>query len=201
MKAAIAFFTLARQSLFGGKMSVPQVDGCNAILDAMAGTPLAHCAYALATAFHETGRTMQPIHEKGGPIYFKRMYDPQGERPRVAAELGNTVPGDGVRFHGRGYVQLTGRRNYAKAGAETGVDLLADPDRALEPLIAAKIMRFGMSEGWFTGRKLADYFPGAAPAGTAAFVQARWIINRQDNAETIADYAVRFQNALIVGGW
>jgi hypothetical protein len=50
-------------------------------------------AYMLATAFHETGQAMQPIHERGGTGYFFRMYDPRGQRPKVAADLGNTHTG------------------------------------------------------------------------------------------------------------
>ena len=50
------------------------------------------------------------------------MYDKDGERPKVAKDLGNTQKGDGVRFPGRGYVQLTGRSNYGKAGKLVGSD-------------------------------------------------------------------------------
>lgn len=54
--------------------------------------------------------------------------------------LGNTQPGDGPRFKGRGFVQITGRENYTKAGKAIGVDLCAEPDRANEPEIAAKVL-------------------------------------------------------------
>lgn len=53
--------------------------------------------------------------------------------------LGNTEPGDGWRFHGRGYVQLTGRDNYERAARETGLDVTGNPDLASDRENAAKI--------------------------------------------------------------
>ncbi len=55
-------------------------------------------------------------------------------------DLGNIEPGDGVRFIGRGYLQVTGRANYARFGKAIGTDLLSQPERAEEPEIAAKIL-------------------------------------------------------------
>ena len=53
--------------------------------------------------------------------------------------MGNTQPGDGRRFKGRGYIQLTGRANYIDVGRAIGVDLVNNPTRATEPAIAAKV--------------------------------------------------------------
>jgi peptidoglycan hydrolase-like protein with peptidoglycan-binding domain len=55
-------------------------------------------------------------------------------------KLGNQGAGDGERFKGRGFVQLTGRANYAKYGAKIGIDLIANPDAANEPAIAARLL-------------------------------------------------------------
>jgi len=55
-------------------------------------------------------------------------------------DLGNTVPGDGERYDGRGYLQLVGRHNYRKYSEAAGVDLEADPDRAEEPAVAAAVL-------------------------------------------------------------
>ena len=125
----------------------------------MQGLPLSWCAYALATAYHETAHTMQPIKEYGGPKYFTRMYDPTGTRPKLAASMGNTSAGDGPKYCGRGYVQLTWKNNYARAGKAIRVDLVNNPDLAMQPDNAARIMREGMVDGWFTGKAFKDYLP------------------------------------------
>lgn len=196
-----AFFDLVRKGILGPTLDQDEVDGCKTIIWAMAGAPLAWCAYALATAYHETAHTMQPIEERGGERYFFRMYDIGGQRPPVAKELGNIYPGDGVLYRGRGFVQLTGRRNYARAAKETGYPLEGNPDLAKRPDIAALIMRTGMEQGWFTTRKFAHSLPGEGPANSKQFFEARRIINGRDRAELIADYALQFQDALRGAGW
>lgn len=201
MNSESKFFDAVRSGLLGPTLSAGEVSGCSAIMGAMAGAPLAWAAYALATAYKETAHTMQPIAEYGGDAYFFRRYDPRGSRPDIAARLGNTQPGDGVKYHGRGYVQLTGRGNYAKAGAKLGIDLVSKPELAMRDDIAATVMRRGMQEGWFTGRKFADYLPGAGKATGDAYVKLRAIINGRDCADEIAGYARQFEAALIAGGW
>lgn len=201
LTSARTFYDALRTGILGPTLSPSEVNGCEAILEAMEGAPLAWTAYALATAYHETASTMQPIKEYGGTSYFTRMYDVTGARPQMAVANGNTCAGDGPRYCGRGYVQLTWKNNYTKAGRECGVDLASDPDRALEPDIAAKIMRRGMQEGWFTGKKFSDYLPGSGPASLAQFTAARRIINGTDKAAQVADHAVKFQQALEAGGW
>ncbi|MDB5448750.1 MAG: hypothetical protein JWQ97_4067 [Phenylobacterium sp.] len=191
---AARFFAALRSGLLGPRLSPDEVSGCTAILEACTGWPTCWTAYALATAYHETAHTMQPVKEYGGEAYFTRMYDPTGLRPEVARELGNIEPGDGIQFCGRGYVQLTGRTNYARCG------IADDPDKALEPKVAAQILEQGMREGSFTGRKLMDFLLMHGPATRAQFMAARWVINRQDKADLIADYAMRFQDALMAGG-
>lgn len=196
-----AFFDLCRKGVMGPTLDQNEVSGSETILDAMAGAPISHCAYALATSLHETAHTMQPIKEHGGPRYFHRMYDKDGARPHVARELGNDFPGDGALYAGRGYVQLTGRRNYRKAGEKTGYPLEGNPDLAMRPDIAATIMRKGMEEGWFTGKAFDHFLPDQGPASHKQFFEARRIINGRDKAILIADYAVEFQTALRGAGW
>ena len=179
------FWTAARK-IFGGALTQAQVNGIETILAASEGLPIGHRAYLLATAKHETADTMQPITEYGGRKYFDK-YD----TGKLAKALGNTPDkdGDGYLYRGRGYVQITGRANYAKAGGKLGVDLIGNPDAALNPDIAARILVRGCSEGWFTGKKLDDYLPDD-------FRNARRVVNGTDRAELIAGYAIEFGKAL-----
>lgn len=193
-----AFFNHMRAGrLLGPTLSQSEVEGCEAIIEACAGWPVSWTAYALATAWHETAGTMQPIKEYGGTAYFRRMYDIRGARPHVARALGNTVPGDGEMFAGRGYVQLTGRTNYVRAQEKLGVSFVGNPDLAMKPEHAAAIMARGMTEGWFTAKRLRDYLPGSGKASHAQFKEARRIINGTDRAADIATYAVEFQKGLL----
>jgi hypothetical protein len=77
--------------------------------------------------------SFKPINEFGGPQYFTRMYE--GRR-----DLGNTEPGDGARYHGRGFIQLTGRVNYRNYGRKLGVPLEEQPELALSPDVSARIL-------------------------------------------------------------
>lgn len=199
---------LRSNKMLGPKISADEFTGCDTIITACvkAQWPVSYVAYALATAYHETAHTMLPIHELGGAAYLTRMYDIKGNRPAKARELGNLTPGDGAKYGGRGYVQLTGKRNYALATAKLralgfDVDLVNQPDRAMEPDIAAAIMVIGMTEGWFTTRKLSDDLPARGPAGRTAFVDSRDIINGSDKEDLIAGYAMDFQTGLQQGGY
>jgi len=190
------FFEQIRQHLFEGKLKQSQVDGFAVLLDYWTAHHAAKddrwLAYALATVHHETGRTMRPIHEWGGDDYFFANYDPKGSRPHVAKRLGNTEPGDGVLFHGRGYVQLTGRSNYRYWADKLSLPLTTEPDRVLEPAIAVRILFEGMILGTFTTKRFADYFGGV----TAEWAHARRIINGNDKAEDIAGFARRYYAAI-----
>ena len=186
----------------GPKIDDDELTGSLAILEAMKGVPRSWVAYALATAWHETAHTLQPIKEFGGSAYFFRMYDKDGARPHIAKQLGNTQPGDGAKYAGRGYVQLTGRINYQRAADMFGIpELVEYPEYALRRDLAAKIMRFGMIEGWFTGRTLFAYLPETKPAHRESFKKARRVINGNDRAALIAGYALDFQDALIAANW
>lgn len=73
-----------------------------------------------------------------GPKYFAKKYDPK-YAPKTAKILGNKHVGDGEKFYGRGFVQLTGRENYARASKALGIDLLNNPDLAADPKVATQI--------------------------------------------------------------
>lgn len=196
-----AFFDHCRATVMGPTLDGDEVSGTKAVLHAMSGAPLAWTAYALATAWHETAHSMQPVKEFGGPSYYTRMYDVRGQRPTLARSMGNTAPGDGAQFCGRGYVQLTWKVNYEWAAKETGFPLVGNPDLAMRADLAGLIMRRGMEQGKFTGKAFSHFLPKIGPASHGQFVDARRIINGRDKAQLIAGYAEKFQEALELGGW
>jgi hypothetical protein len=90
-------------------------------------------AAAIATVAVETARTFRPIDEFGDEEYFTRMYENR-------ADLGNTRKGDGARYHGRGYIQLTGRANYRAYGQKLRFPLEQRPELAKTPEVAAAVL-------------------------------------------------------------
>lgn len=82
----------------------------------------------------------QTSHESGGFKWLKELgKDSYFEKYNGRKDLGNTEPGDGPRFKGRGFIQLTGRSNYDKFGKIIGVDLINYPELAEEPKNAAAL--------------------------------------------------------------
>jgi putative chitinase len=178
-----AFFDSLRASF--GPLSRNQVAGIEHLLRATEGLPVRHRAYILGTTWHETGpeasiQHMTPRREIWGPTSAQVRYE--GRK-----DLGNVQAGDGKRYMGRGYVQITGRTNYQKASRLVGKDLVSDPDLALEPEISAKIIVDGMVNGWFTGKKMADY---------TSYRDMRRVVNAMDKADLIASHAEKFETAL-----
>lgn len=173
------FYAAVRSNPFPGQIRQRQVEGVGTLVSAFerAGWPVAWAAYGLATAYHETAATMQPIYEIG-----KGNGKPYGKPD----------PLTGQTYYGRGFVQLTWLANYEKAQKELGFPLSSQPDFAMRTDIAAAIMIRGMSEGWFTGKKLSDYLNSPIPD----YRNARRIINGTDKADLIAGYARVFAAAL-----
>lgn len=198
-----AFFAHVRKTLFGGKLSQGQVEGINAILaawDRLGDGSLHRLAYVLATPIRETDGTMQPITEYGPRSYFNK-YEPG---TAIGKRLGNTEPGDGYRYRGRGQVMITGRRNYRVAGAKLGIDLEGNPDLALDLETSARILVVGTLEGWFTGKGLTDYIDDLDEdddEDLKEFIQARRTVNGTDKAALIGGHAIEFEKALKAGGY
>lgn len=182
------FFNNSKKILFSGKLKQSQIDGLNAILDewekSYSQKDDRWLAYMLATAHHETDRRMQPIEE-----YGKGRKCPYGKRLKMnGSSYSNTTN----IFYGRGFVQLTWYENYEKAGKKLGVDLINKPEKAMDLVVATQIMFLGMIEGWFTGKKLSQYFNN----NTEDVYNARRIINGTDKASLIADYCYDYYSSI-----
>jgi putative chitinase len=142
-------------------------------------------AYVLGTVHWETNGTFEPVKEaywvKNAEAWRKKnlRYYP---------------------WYGRGFIQLTWDYNYKKAGEKIGVDLIKNPDLAMEPKNSAKIAVLGMKEGWFTGKDLDDYIdsiPESAKEDFLEFYNARRIVNGMDKANNIAVLAERYEAELV----
>jgi putative chitinase len=141
-------------------------------------------AYVLGTADWETNHTFEPVKEaywlKNAEAWRKKnlKYYP---------------------WYGRGFVQLTHLENYIKAGKRLGIDLTSDPDKALDPQIAAEILVVGMKEGWFTGKDLDDYIDSVDESVKEDFLEfynARRVVNGMDKANEIAVLAEKYEKEL-----
>jgi hypothetical protein len=76
-----------------------------------------------------------PEKEPGTEAYFRRMYE-------FDRSLGNVEPGDGVKYCGRGFIPILGRSEYARFGKLVGADLIDEPDLALDPPVAARLLAY-----------------------------------------------------------
>lgn len=178
------FLSGVRSTIAGGTLTQKQRDGFEYFLSKIEQTEIDKrwIAYILATVWHETLHTMQPVSEKGNYRHFKNYEHLNG----------NIFLGDGFRYRGRGYVPLLWRDNYEKFGRFLGLELVGNPDCVLNPDVAWRIMFAGMTEGLFTGENLLKYFNEV----NTNWIEARKIIHDSDDAELIAEQAKKFFNAL-----
>lgn len=168
--------------------STAQFAGVSETLKFSAGKlPLCWCAYVLATEYHETAKRMQPVKE--------------------GLTVSDAWRKKNLRYYpwyGRGEVQLTWEDNYRRVTVELkklgyDIDLIANPDLALDPKISTIIMVEGMLNGWFTGKRLRDYIREAGDR--KQYFNARRIVNVLDKADLIAGYALEFEKGLELGDW
>lgn len=129
--------------------------------------------YIFATAWHES--KIQPIEEYRGATL-------------TAAQSNYWHTG----FYGRGFVQLTWENNYRKMSDVVGIDLVASPEKALNPKIAAEVLVYGMIKGSFTGKPLSQYIN----SNEVDFYNARRVVNGLDKAYLIASYADKIKSNL-----
>lgn len=127
----------------------------------------------------------QLAHESGGFRHWEELAS--GAAYEGRADLGNTQPGDGRRFKGRGPLQLTGRDNYRRAGQALGIDLENNPE-----LAARMDVGFRVAAWYFSTRGVTE----AANSGN--FRRATQLINGGQNGA--ADRERYYAQALQVLG-
>lgn len=194
------YFDFSEFKTVFGKRSIHQsfVDSINNLFrsfndyNSLDGSNPLYVSYMLATAWHETAYTMKPIKEYGGDKYLSK-YD----TGRLARILGNTpeADGDGQKYAGRGYVMITGLRNYRLFSLMLDKDLVRFPDLALDPVTSADILTIGSLRGSFTSKKLSDYITHGSRQD---FIDARRVINGTDKATAIAIHAENFLKCLVL---
>ena len=164
------------------------------------------CANVLAQVNWETGGTMMPVREtfatsdQTAKTRLTKAWK-AGKLPWVKRDYWSSG------FFGRGFIQLTHESNYRKAGKAVGVDLVAKPSLALDPVISAKTTIMGMRDGWFTGKKLSDYIT----LSRSDFTAARAIVNgdknkkpsgsRQTIGQIIAERSRAYDKLLLAAGY
>ena len=193
--------------LFGSRLSQGQVKGMEGILDAF----VTHgdgrdktLAYALATAYHETGRRMAPVREgfaktdAGARWAVNNLAKRRGPNSAVARYAKPTGP-HGHVYYGRGHVQLTWLDNYRRSSKDAGVDLVADPDAMLDPEVSARVLIKGLIDGRWNGRGkgIAHYLP---TNGRDDLRNARRTVNITDKWQSIGGYYKNFLAALQAAG-
>ncbi|WP_055076810.1 glycoside hydrolase family 19 protein [Pseudanabaena sp. 'Roaring Creek'] len=97
--------------------------------------------YQINTPLRKAHFLSQTAHESDG--FNTNEEYASGNDYEGCEDLGNDVPGDGVRFKGRGLIQVTGRTNYAACGKALGIDLIDNPTRLGDFDLAC------LSAGWF----------------------------------------------------
>lgn len=200
MNRATFFGALRGGDLFPRGLTQEQVDGIDGLLDAFEthgdGKPDT-LAYGLATAYHETGRRMVPVREgfaktdKGARAAVHKLAVKRGPNSAVARYAKPTGPHNHV-YYGRGHVQLTWLENYRDSSADAGVDLVANPDAMLDPVISARVLWRGLLDGRWNGRKQGlRYYLDRGDV-----MQARRTVNVMDKAAEIAGYHAHFLGAI-----
>lgn len=146
---------------------------------AKAGLKGPELAQFMAQCAHESW-DFSRLKEKGGSLDF-RKYDPKFN-PQTAKILGNTKIGDGQKYHGRGFIQLTGRENYRRAGKALNLPLEEKPELAEQPDIAAQIAL------WYWNSRVKPYVQNFADTASVTKRINPALRGLQDRVENFKDY-------------
>jgi YD repeat-containing protein len=175
---AFALFDLLPTSPSGREKGISQEGIPLLLMNAQkAGLDIGQTAYLLGTAYHET-EFFGKLEEKASGIAYE-------------GRLGNNSPGDGPRYKGRGYIQITGKGNYEKFNS-LGIDFVKHPHLMATPNAAAYVAAFGLRDGIFSGEKIGTYIN----SNKIDFVGARKTVNGNDRAATIAASAQKYYGGL-----
>jgi hypothetical protein len=196
---------------FFGSLTQEQVDGMEGIFKAfeeVGDKDVDTLAYALATAYHETGKKMVPVREgfaktdKGARSAVAKLAAKRGPNS-APAKYGQPAGPYGHVYYGRGHVQLTWHHNYRGSSKDAGVDLEKYPDKMLDPTISARVLIRGIMDGRWNGQgKGIEAYEGSDDKlSREEAIQARRLVNVQDKALTIAVYFEHFYNALKASGF
>ncbi|MBZ0204234.1 MAG: hypothetical protein K8I03_14560 [Ignavibacteria bacterium] len=201
-----AFFELEYGNQFGKGLKAGKRENIFRIIDAFESDPdmksLRWLAYILATSMHESNDTFAPVVEgywiKPESKRVASLYNYYAKNNPGALRTIFPNGKNGTAYYGRGrVVQLTHNFNYKLASEKVYGDdrLFKNPDLIIEDVNCDMSVTFkGMLQGWFTGRKLTQYFP--LDSQKADWVNARKIINGLDKAKLIAGYAEKFYECL-----
>jgi hypothetical protein len=189
-----ATFAQRLQTEFGAAPTPKQQAGLDAMFAHWASSALNDerwLAYALATAWHETGTRMEPVREGfcDTDDCSIRAVTRLFEKKKIKRNYALPHP-NGKSYFGRGLVQITHGVNYERVGKAIGLGtrLFDDPALALDLPTSVKILFVGMTDGLFSGKRFADFFNNAK----TDWVNARRIVNALDKADKIAGHAKKF---------
>lgn len=213
------FYKELRKTLYKNGLKQSAVEALDAIIDETVGKniPVAHVAYMMATAYHESGADLVTKSENLNyttaarirAVWPSRFASPSAAQPYVkqpqklanfvyGGRLGNNSTGDGWKYRGRGHVQITGKVNYQKVSKYIGQDAVANPDLMLDVKNSVIGLVHCMIDGVYTGKKLSNFnLP-------SEYYSARQIINADRSrveggmriGDRVAGYARNFESAL-----
>ncbi|HSN61089.1 MAG TPA: glycoside hydrolase family 19 protein [Ferruginibacter sp.] len=146
--------------------------------------------YEINTSIRQLCFLAQVGHESGSLFFTEELAS--GAAYEGRKNLGNIVPGDGVRFKGRGLIQITGRSNYRSVGAALGIDLIRNPTllggKNVNKCSNEQLKNAAMSAGWYWNSRglnaIADNIIMSRPIDTGTNLSNFILITKKINGGT-----------------